>query len=184
MVLQRNGLLYKGLRMWLVGALMAVMVVALLLTPQIAAAEGDPAIGEDLYTGKQRLSNGAPPCISCHNVGNPGALGGGTLGPTLSGKEGFIMDVWINSSATPVMGSMFSKKPITAEEAQHVQAFVAQVSSQQTTDGRPKLLIGGVVGTIILLIIFAGIWSGRYRSRNGGTAHDDLWRNYGGKGGR
>ncbi|GMR04630.1 MAG: hypothetical protein BMS9Abin23_0531 [Thermodesulfobacteriota bacterium] len=151
---------------------------------------GDAAIGERLYTGQQRLTNGGPPCITCHNV-SYGALGGGTLGPDLTkvyanpAKNPLVSTAWINNFGSPVMGPIFNARPITEEEVANIRAFFSQ-QSEGAVRSAPTgtFVIVGLGGFIGILIVFNIIWSGRYRSRCKGTAHDALWRNYGGKGGR
>ena len=49
------------------------------------AVQGNPQIGKELFTGVTRFANGGPPCMACHSVGGIGALGGGNLGPDLTG---------------------------------------------------------------------------------------------------
>lgn len=169
--------------------------------PAVAAAEaapveaapaepGNAAIGKLLFTGEQSFASGAPPCISCHSAG-VGALGGGALGPNLTktyadpSKNPLINAAWINNPGTPVMGPVFSNRNVSDEEAANLRAFFAEQSKGEVAPSKAGaftiISLGGFIG---ILILFNIIWSGRYRNRNKGTAHDALWRNYGGKGGR
>ena len=50
------------------------------------AAAGDAERGENLFTGSDRFEAGGPSCLSCHAVAGVGALGGGRLGPDLTGS--------------------------------------------------------------------------------------------------
>jgi mono/diheme cytochrome c family protein len=161
--------------------------------PQAAPAaevigSGDFDAGKRLFTGETRLKNGGPACISCHNAGTTAAWGGGTLGPDLTTvwvEKSFLIDAnWINSEGVPVMGPIFSRKNITEEEVEHLKTFFSTVSTQTAATPTSKFVGWSIVGTVIMLIIFSIIWGNRYRKRNQGTAHDALWRNYGGKGGR
>ncbi len=194
MELHCNGL-SKRLQVWLVAVLAVALAVALIPAPAQAAevaGSGDYKAGEDIFTGRTPLKNGGPPCISCHTAGKQvGSFAGGSLGPNLTKvweTKFFLIDPnWINSTGSPVMGPIFTRKKITAEEVEHLKAFfsvVAQRNAQPASTQEGKFFGSGVIGTIILLIIFSIVWSGRYRKRNNGTVHDDLWRNYGGKGGR
>ncbi len=162
----------------------------------VAPAEAEPAepgdanIGRQYFMGARRLTNGGPPCISCHSAG-VGSLGGGVLGPNLTkvyadpSKNPLLNSVWINNPGTPVMGPVFSNRNITDEEVTHLRAFFQQQSKGEVASSKTgAFAIIGIGGFIGILIIFNIIWAGRYRSRNNGTAHDALWRNYGGKGGR
>lgn len=158
-----------------------------------APAPGDPAIGKMFFTGERRFENGGPPCISCHSVGY-GALGGGVLGPNLmlpNPKYGvgpapvnpLIAAAWINSPGTPIMGAIFSRKNITDEEVTHLKAFFSTLPAEQTS--KTGAFVGiGAAGFVGILIFFGIVWSGRFRNRVGGTAHEAIWRNYGGKGGQ
>jgi mono/diheme cytochrome c family protein len=151
---------------------------------------GDAGIGRLYFMGAKRFTNGGPACISCHSAG-VGSLGGGVLGPNLTkvyadpSKNPLLNSVWINNPGTPVMGPVFSNRNITDEEVGHLRAFFQQQSKGDVASSKTGaftiISIGGFIG---ILIIFNIIWAGRYRSRNNGTAHDALWRNYGGKGGR
>ncbi|MDD5434321.1 MAG: hypothetical protein PH343_02705 [Nitrospira sp.] len=162
------------------------------------APVGGPDTGRKLYTGEIRFTNGGPPCISCHDVGY-GALGGGALGPNLTQpneKYGvgpavgpapsnpLIAAAWINSSGTPVMGAIFSKKNITDEEVENLKAFFKSIPGSPSN--KTGVVVGiGAVGFIGILIFFGIVWSNRFRNRvGGGTAHQAIWRNYGGKGGQ
>ncbi len=163
---------------------------ALAMPAQAAMEPGDPAIGQRIFTGQQRLTNGGPPCISCHSAG-VGALGGGQLGPDLTkvyanpSKNPLINGAWINAPLDTPMGPIFSNRPVTDEEVGNLRAFFEQASKKDVASSKTgAFTIIGLGGFIGILIVFNIIWSGRYRSMNKGTAHDALWRNYGGKGGR
>lgn len=158
------------------------------------AVVGDPGIGRMLYTGERRFENGGPACISCHSVG-VGALGGGVLGPNLltgpnlkggpAPTNPLLNSMWINNASTPVMGPIFSRRNITDDEVTHLKAFFTSIADQPPASSKTGAFVGiGVAGFVGILIFFGIIWSGRYRNRVGGTAHEAIWRNYGGKGGQ
>lgn len=151
---------------------------------------GDPVIGKAYFTGEKRFASGAPACISCHSA-SVGQLGGGALGPNLTktyadpSKNPLLNAVWINNPGTPTMGPVFSNRNVTDEEVNHLRAFLAEQSKGNVASSQAgTFTIIGLGGFVGILIVFNIIWSGRYRNRNKGTAHDALWRNYGGKGGR
>lgn len=154
-----------------------------------APAAGDSKIGRALFTGEKRFVNGGPSCISCHSVG-VGALDGGVLGPNLTQvyagpKRALLMTGWVNSPGLPVMGPIFSAKNVTEQEMEHLRAFFSMTASQQPAPSKTGAFVGiSAAGFVGILIFFSIVWSGRYRKRNKGTAHDALWRNYGGKGGQ
>jgi len=185
MQLSYEGSCWIKLQVWLVA-----LVVFVLLPISVGAGEiagsGDYKAGQALFTGERGLTNGGPACMSCHNAG-VGSLGGGSLGPDLtkiwSDKPFLINADWINSEGIPVMGVVFSKKKITVEEVADLQAFFSVQAEKSAASGGSKFVGVGIIGFVAIMIAFSIIWSGRYRSRNKGTAHDALWRNYGGKGG-
>jgi quinol---cytochrome-c reductase cytochrome c subunit len=151
---------------------------------------GNPAVGKALFTGEKRFTNGGPPCISCHSAG-VGELGGGVVGPNLTkiyadeSKNMFVSGAWINGGGSPVMGPVFGNKNVTDEEVGDLRAFLEQQSKTEVAPSHTgTFTVIGLGGFVGILIVFNIIWSGRYRNRNNGTAHDALWRNYGGKGGR
>ena len=157
--------------------------------PAAPAESGDAALGKMYFTGQKAFASGAPPCISCHSAG-VGELGGGVLGPNLTrvyadeSKNPLLSAAWINAGS-PVMAPVFSNKNVTDEEVAHLRAFFAeQANTEMKPSSTGTFTIIGLGGFVGILIVFNIIWSGRYRNRNRGTAHDALWRNYGGKGGR
>jgi len=120
-----------------------------------------------------------------------GELGGGQVGPNLTkiyadaSKNMFVSGAWINGGGSPVMGPVFGAKNVTDEEVDNLRAFFEQQSKTEVAPSQTgTFTVIGLGGFVGILIVFNIIWSGRYRNRNKGTAHDALWRNYGGKGGR
>ncbi|MDH4099208.1 MAG: hypothetical protein OEV28_01380 [Nitrospirota bacterium] len=158
--------------------------------PAAAPAEaGDAAIGKALFTGEKGFANGGPACISCHGA-SIGTLGGGTLGPDLTKvyvdetKNPLLSAVWINSDGSPTMGPIFKAKNVTDEEVDHLRAFLKGQGQQTPASAGTGTFAGiGILGSVGMLVLFGLIWSGRYSKRNRDTAHDAIWRNYGGKGG-
>lgn len=164
-------------------------------TQQAAPAEaglpvGDSNTGKALFTGEKTFQNGGPACISCHSAG-VGELGGGLLGPNLSkvyadpAKQALLNIAWVNSPGIPVMGPVFSAKNITEAEMVNLKAFFKTMSERELAPAPTNtFVIIGFIAFIGIMIFFSIIWSKRYSKRNQNTAHDALWRNYGGKGGR
>lgn len=157
---------------------------------EAAVPAGDYNTGKTLFTGEKAFANGGPACMSCHSAG-VGDLGGGVLGPNLTKafadptKNALLSTGWVNGGGSPVMGPIFSNKKITDEEMTNLRAFFKAASEKEavpSSTGTFTILgLGGFVG---ILVLFSIVWSGRYSKRNQNTAHDALWRNYGGKGGR
>ena len=182
--------LLERLQTWSVLIAIFTFVVATMPAPLLAEEAGDVATGKALFTGAKSFKNSGPACMSCHNVGSStGALGGGSLGFDLTGimadeDRMFLINAdWINGEDVPVMGPIFSKHNVTEEEVVHLAAFLTSVSGDTPSTGTGTFFLISLAGTIVMLIVFSVLWGNRYRKRCNDTAHDALWRNYGGKGG-
>jgi mono/diheme cytochrome c family protein len=138
-------------------------------TPLVFTA-GDVARGEALFQGRERLGNGGPSCLSCHDVGL-GRFGGGKLGPDLTrlavrlkGPKGTA--AWLSSPPTGVMRSLFDKSPLTASEVHALTAFFVDRSRPDAAVMPPeqrRFVVLGVAGTAALLILIGALWRGRLR---------------------
>lgn len=197
--------LQLGIAALLIGGLVPMMAFAAKpapVAPPVVAAEpvveapvekGNANVGQDIFLGIRKLKNGGPACVSCHSA-SVGSLDGGALGPNLTKvyetKEPLLhIDAdgngWANDPGIPTMGPVFSAKKITEEEMDNLRAFFAKQATQPVQSGAGgTFTIIGIIGAVVLLVFFNIVWSNRYRTRCNGTAHDALWRNYGGKGGR
>jgi mono/diheme cytochrome c family protein len=126
-------------------------------TADAAMEAGSPGVGEKLFTGQKRFTNGGPPCISCHNAG-VGALGGGRLGPDLTkvyldpSKNPLLNAAWINASSIPVMGPVFSAKNVTDAEVADLRAFFEQQANTASVSSNTGVFtivgIGGFIGIL------------------------------------
>jgi mono/diheme cytochrome c family protein len=185
-----RGAVIPALRGWFVA--FAVIAMMTVIAPSDVFAEvagsGNVSAGKALFTGETPFSNGGPACISCHTTAELGSLGGGTLGPNLTNvwqEKFFLIDAgWINGEGVPVMGPIFSTKNVTEDEVEDLKAYFSSVAAGTPVPSGSKFVAYGVIFSIVMLVFFSIVWGNRYRSRNKGTAHDALWRNYGGKGGR
>jgi len=134
------------------------------------AVQGNPEIGKELFTGVARFANGGPPCMACHSVGGIGALGGGQLGPDLTGAAGRYggaagLDAFVAGTPTPTMKAVWSQHPLTTEERAGVVAFVGQAGVSE----RPAQAIwqlGGLAALgLVVLLAAAGLrWQNRLRN--------------------
>ena len=67
---------------------------------------------------------------------------------------------------------------------ENLRAFLKVQGANDVAPSQSATFAGiGIIGFVAILILFTIIWSGRYSKRTRNTAHDALWRNYGGKGG-
>lgn len=124
---------------------------------------GDLDMGKSLFTGAERLTNSGPSCRACHAVSGIGALGGGVLGPDLTGayhKFGDAMIKWATDVAP--MKPIYAAKPLTAEEKSHLLAFFT-TGIGRATDQIYQLASIGAVGAIMLFLTIHWIWRNRGR---------------------
>lgn len=146
--------------------------------PAAADAAPTPAQirqGLDLFLGTARFAAGGPACNSCHNVVNDAVIGGGSLAIDLTKSFGRldadgIVDTLPRKGAPspfPVMQAAFQGRDITADEGQALAAFLRnaheQRASQKSNDLGNKMLIAGVVGVVVLLLLFSLVGQGRKR---------------------
>jgi mono/diheme cytochrome c family protein len=133
------------------------------------AVQGNPEIGKELFTGVTRFANGGPPCMACHSVGGIGALGGGQLGPDLTGvgeRYGGAagLNAFVAGTPTPTMKAVWSQHPLTTEERASVVAFVGQAGvSQRPAQAIWQLAGLAVLGLVVLLAVAGLRWQNRLR---------------------
>jgi mono/diheme cytochrome c family protein len=133
------------------------------------AVQGDPEIGKELFTGVTRFGNGGPPCMACHSVGGIGALGGGQLGPDLTGvgeRYGGAagLNAFVAGTPTPTMKAVWSQHPLTTEERASVVAFLGQAGvSQRPAQAIWQLAGLAVLGLLVLLAVAGLRWQNRLR---------------------
>jgi len=128
--------------------------------------------GRRLFLGLQRLTNGGPPCISCHTMRDVAALGGGRLGPDLSrvfekmeGRKNLA--AWLSAPATPTMSPVFKRHPIAPEEVLPLIAFLedgARRGGQDESASQMTFLLIGLGGTALGLVLFDAAWKNRFRT--------------------
>jgi mono/diheme cytochrome c family protein len=119
---------------------------------------GDPARGKAYFVGQQRFANGGPPCMACHSVAGIGTLGGGRLGPDLTGaynkwgQQGLVS--FVTQPATVTMSTVWGQNPLTPQEGADLLAFLQQASvSQRPSDTVIQLtVLAAGVGALLLLL--------------------------------
>lgn len=124
------------------------------------APKGDAERGKQLFTGADRLSGGGPACLSCHSVAGVGALGGGALGPDLTGayaKYGGAQGLTsaLTTITFPTMAPIFTGKALTAAERADLVAFLAAAPTKERTAGAAGKLIVLSVGLAVLIVLAA-----------------------------
>jgi len=121
------------------------------------AVVGDIEQGRELFVGSKRFANGGGACAGCHEAGDVGHLGGGSLGPdldetfqTLGGEAG--LSAWLANPASATMQPIFTDDPLTEEEVADVVAFLETAPDRDRPSGvGDSLLVGGLLGLAILL---------------------------------
>ena len=124
--------------------------------------------------------------MACHSVAGIGALGGGQLGPDLTGageRYGGAagLSAFIIGSPTPIMKTVWSERPLTTEEGASVVAFIGEAGVIQRPTGAIWQLGGlAALGLVVLLAIAGLRWQNRLRNGawcpTGGRTHYRAWR--------
>ena len=136
-----------------------------------AAAAGDPDRGKRLFEGSDRLEAGGPSCLSCHSVAGVGALGGGRLGPDLTGaleKYGGAQGLRAALEAVPfpTMAPIFSGRPLAEDELDDLVAFLEEAPEAERPAGSAGKLVGLSAGSAAALALVAAVV---WRRRLGGV---------------
>lgn len=135
--------------------------------PASAQNAGDAQKGKALFVGNVRFINQGPACNSCHNVDMKGFISGGGLAKDLTqavtrltpdGVKGII-----SGMPFPQMQKSYEGKPLTEQEIANLLAFLksADTAAVATPSKNPvgkDMMTGGIVGVIVLLILFSFFW--------------------------
>jgi cytochrome c2 len=132
-----------------------------------AAAKGDAAAGEDLFTGADGFANGGAACISCHSLAGSGALGGGKVGPDLTGSSGRYggaagLTSVLEKIAFPTMVPVYEDHALTKQEAADVAAFLQTKANEEPSSSRTWLyVVLGAAVAVALLLLALLVWPRR-----------------------
>jgi cytochrome c2 len=132
----------------------------------------DIALGRDIFTGRKKLANGGPACISCHTLNQAAAFGGGRLGPDLSkvyerlqGRKN--MGAWLFAPATPTMNPTFKKAALKSEEILPLLAFfenAARAGGEDDRTGLAAFFATAFAVSLAALALLGAIWKTRLRA--------------------
>ncbi|MDT3697523.1 MAG: cytochrome c [Ignavibacterium sp.] len=135
------------------------------------ARDNEFTTGRKIFSGEQRLTNGGPACISCHNVVNDEVVSGGLLALDLTnvvtrlGVNG--VHSIISNPPFPVMKAAYSNHLVTADESFYLTAFLKNadfvVSLQEPATPQQIFLYAGIIGGVILFGVYGVIWWKRKR---------------------
>ena len=142
--------------------------------------EEDIVLGENLFEGSVRLSNGGPACNSCHDVTNDAVIGGGILAKELttvfSRLGGPGVRAILGSPPFPVMQKAYEDDPLTDTEVKALVGFLEKADSekslQQPRDYGVGLFASGVAGSGILLGLYSLLWRRRKRKSVNQSIYD------------
>ena len=134
--------------------------------------EADVQAGRDLFMGTVDYQNGAPACISCHNVSGIGGLGGGRLGPDLTDAYDRLegrkaLSAWLGAPPSLVMQPVFKDHQLDGEEVLALVAYLKSVAESEEGEAPAstlQFLLFGFGGTAFLLLLFDFLWRKRYRA--------------------
>ncbi|HEX9727342.1 MAG TPA: cytochrome c [Gemmatimonadales bacterium] len=146
---------------------------------QEGATDAQILLGQALFQGTTRFTNGGPTCNSCHEVTNDAVIGGGVLARELttvfSRLGGPGVRAILGSPPFPVMQRAYAGKPLTDEEVVALVGFLQRADEEhalhQPRDYGPKLFASGVVGAAILV----GLWSLVWRRRLTGSVNQAIY---------
>lgn len=125
---------------------------------------GDADRGKLLFQGSDRFAAGGPACLSCHSVSGVGALGGGALGPDLTGayakwggEQG--LRAVLETIPFPTMAPIFASRQLTAAERRDLIAFLASAAADDRPGRQAGKLLGLSLGLAGLLVLLAfAVW--------------------------
>lgn len=157
------------------GAVAAVATTTEDAEPQEPIKSSDSAsaeeimLGQKLFEGDTRLTNGGSSCISCHNVATDRIIPGGLLAKDLTtvftrmGGDAGITGI-LNAPPFPAMTEAYKNKPMTTDEIYAITSFLNTVEKESTTQSStatsPLLLYGFISFAVWVVIIFL-VWSHR-----------------------
>lgn len=117
--------------------------------------------GISLFYGYSRFTNGAPPCISCHNIRDQSVMGGGKLALDLTGAYVKLGPVGITAILTnppfPGMKTALLKHDLTQNEMQSVISLLKSLGERKYTYSIPGsaglfFFAMGFVCALVLLV--------------------------------
>jgi mono/diheme cytochrome c family protein len=127
--------------------------------------------GMNMFVGTKQLKNGGAACISCHSTSSIKTPGGGNLGPDLTkvakrlgGERGLM--AWLGSPASRMMRPIYQKSPLEKDEIHALVAYlVAEKEDEVQAAGFQIKFFGlGIIGAVVVFILFAVIWGNRFRA--------------------
>lgn len=137
-------------------------------TAPMVSAVGDPQRGAALFTGMISFQQGGAPCLACHTVSGVSPLGGGSLGPDLTGTYGRLGEAGLASVLAtlpfPTMRPIFQTCPLTQTERGDLAALFRASAGRQLDDAMYRITMLAVAGVVLLLFLAGVVWRKRLKS--------------------
>lgn len=131
------------------------------------AVAGEPQRGAALFTGAIPLLRGGAPCMACHTVSGVAALGGGSLGPDLTGIHSRLGEAGLASLLAtlpfPTMRPIYQARPLTQAEQDDLAALFRIASGRPSVNTTPRISAIAVAGCVLLLLLAGAVWRKRLR---------------------
>ena len=133
------------------------------------ANEEEILLGQHLFEGDTRLTNGGPSCVSCHNLATDRIIPGGMLAKDLTtvfsrmGGDAGITAI-LNAPPFPAMTEAYKNKSMTKDEIFAITSFLNTVekeSATQTISAISPLLKYGFIAFLIWVGVVFLLWSHR-----------------------
>ncbi|MEN8007547.1 MAG: c-type cytochrome [Candidatus Krumholzibacteriota bacterium] len=149
-------------------------------TPLDTATDDDLALGAALFQGTTRLTGGGPACNTCHHVHQEDVMGGGILAKDLTKVVSRMpapgVQAILGSPPFPVMQQAYANHDLTEDEIFALTAFLQKLDQENekeiySTYGA-QIFAMGVVGAMVLMVLYAMIWMNRKKKRVYGAIHD------------
>lgn len=131
------------------------------------AITGDPQRGAALFTGVISFQKGGAPCFACHTISGVTPLGGGSLGPDLTGIYGQLGAAGLQSALAslpfPTMQPIFQNRLLTPLEQEDLAVLFQAASGRQPVDMSSRIIILAVAGFLLLLLLAGIVWRKRLK---------------------
>jgi mono/diheme cytochrome c family protein len=141
---------------------------------------GNPDNGRDLFTNRVKLVNGGLACVDCHNIDAIGLLGGGAMGPDLTGAYAKYGDQGLAGALAsiefPTMKPLYADHPLTLGEQADLAAFIKSIDGQPRVNKEAWVLAASLAGFIGVMVIGVFYWRGRLRGVRRGLLDQALGR--------
>ncbi|MGB3342279.1 MAG: c-type cytochrome [Aequorivita sp.] len=123
-------------------------------------------LGQHIFEGDTRLTNGGAACISCHNVASNRIIPGGLLAKDLTtvftrmGGDAGLTAI-MNAPPFPAMTEAYKNKPMTENEIFALTAFLRTVENESQTElatATSPLLMYGFASFGVWIVIILLVW--------------------------